>query len=91
MFFAAYIKQWKVTIIAVIISLLLTYALSNMAVIEKWDLRLESAVTENLLEEATTDGANKVFTLYIIAFLETVFFTWFWYWIGRKILKKYNQ
>ena len=70
---------------AMILSVVLTYAFSNLAIIEKWNIRQTAAVTEQQLEAATADGANKVFTLYLFAPVEAVFLTWFWYWMSRKV------
>ena len=82
---ATYVDGRRVIIMAIITSLCLTYVLSNLAVIEKWDQRIEEAGTEEQLEAATADGANKVFTLYVFAPIEAAFFTGLWYWVGRRI------
>jgi hypothetical protein len=79
----------RVKIVSCILtSLLLTYTFSNLAVIKKWDIRLETAETQDELDYATADGANKVFTLFFIAPLEAIIFTSFWGGVGYLINRK---
>lgn len=88
---AAYIRKRYVTVVAIAISLSFTYAFSNLAVLEKWKMRAQTAITEQQQEAAMADGANNVFTLIIFAPLEAVVFTWFWFWVGRNIWKPRNR
>jgi hypothetical protein len=84
MLLAASRKEKRIFIAGVIISLVATYTLSNLAVQEKWQTRFEIAKTKEQLEVATADGANLVFTAILFAPLESVLYTWFWGYIGRK-------
>lgn len=88
---AAYLKKRYVTVVAIALSLSFTYAFSNLAVVEKWKIRAQTAITERQQEAATADGANKVFTRLIFAPLEAVFLTGFWFWVGRKVWKPRNR
>jgi hypothetical protein len=51
-----------ILIIAIILSLVSTYILSNISVGEKWKVRYEIAKTSKELDYASADGANLVFT-----------------------------
>jgi len=77
-------KEKRIFVAGVVISLVVTYALCNLAVEEKWRTRLEMAKTEKQIEAATADGANLVFTAYFFGPLEAALYTWFWGYIGRK-------
>jgi len=77
MFLAARVRESWVTVSLVVLSLSLTFALSNLAVTEKWRIRLDNAVSEEQMKAATADGANKVFNSYIVAPVEAVVFTAF--------------
>lgn len=88
---AAYLGKRYITVIAIAISLISTYMLSNLAVIEKWNIRVQTAITEQQQEAAMADGANKVFTRIFFAPLGAVFVTWFWFWVGRHIWKPHNR
>lgn len=82
-------KPSKIKVISlVMLSLLLTYSFSNLAVIRKWDIRMEIANTKEELEYATADGANKVFTLMFIAPIESIFFTSLWGGVGYYVHRK---
>jgi hypothetical protein len=82
-------KPNKVKIISLImLSLVLTYSFSNLAVIRKWDIRMEIAKTKEELEHATADGANKVFTLMFIAPIEAIFFTSLWGGVGYYVHRR---
>ncbi len=61
-----------------ILSLLLTYYFSNLAVDRKWDLLSDWADTPEALEIAQRDGANRVFTLLFLGPAEAVVLTVFW-------------
>ena len=78
-------KEKRVFVAGVVISLVVTYTLCNLAVQEKWQTRIEMANPEKQLEAATADGANTVFTAYFFGPLEAVLYTWFWGYIGRKV------
>ena len=67
------------------LSLMLTYSFSNLAVIRKWDIRMEIAKTKEELNYATADGANKVFTLMFIAPIEAIILTSFWGGVGYYV------
>jgi len=88
---AAYVKKRAVLIAALTTSLLLTYSFSNLAIVKKWEIRLNAAVTEEQIEAAAADGANKVFTRYFFAPIEAAFFTWIWYWIGSSIWRSRSK
>ena len=82
-------KPSKIKIISsILLSLILTYTFSNLAVIRKWDIRMEIAKTKEELDYATADGANKVFTLMFIAPLEAIIFTSFWGGVGYFIYRQ---
>jgi hypothetical protein len=94
MLLATFWKQRRILVVGVVISLVVTYTLSNLAVQQKWQTRLETAKTEKQLEAATADGANIVFTAYVFGPLEAVLYTWFWGYAGRKVwpvLKKQKR
>jgi len=84
MLLVTFCKEKRIFVAGVVISLVVTYALCNLAVQEKWQTRIEIAKTEKQLEAATADGANVVFTAYLFGPLEAVLYTWFWGYIGRK-------
>lgn len=71
-------------ILGVLFSLVLTYALCNLAVQEKWRIRNEIAKTEIEQEYATADGANLVFTALIIGPFEAIAYTSIWGIIGWR-------
>lgn len=82
-------KPNKVKIISlVMLSLVLTYSFSNLAVIRKWDIRMDIAKTKEELEYASADGANKVFTLLFIAPIEAIFFTSLWGGLGYYVHRR---
>ena len=76
-------RRWNL-IIGIAISLATTYALSNLAVQEKWRIRNESAVTATEQAYAIGDGANIVFTLFFIAPIEAIVLTCLWGFIGWR-------
>ncbi len=86
-----YVILWnpnkKKIIIGVIFSLILTFILSNLSVSRKWDLRMENAVTIQEKEQATGDGANKVFNLMFFSPIESILFTIFWSGVGCMIYR----
>jgi len=84
MLLATYWKEKRILIAGVVVSVVVTYALCNLAVQQKWQTRLEMAKTEKQLDAATADGANIVFTAYIFGPLEAILYTLFWGYIGRK-------
>lgn len=88
MLIATYKPNKTKIVSCVLLSLVLTYTLSNLAVIRKWDIRMEIAKTQAELDYATTDGANKAFTLMFFAPLEAIFFTSFWGGIGYLLSRK---
>ena len=90
MLFVTYKKSKPIFIIGIILSVLLTYALCNLAVKEKWLIRNRVAVTEQQKSYATSDGANLVFTAIAIAPLEALIYTALWGFVGRKVWSKRN-
>jgi len=90
-----YVTLWspgkKKIIIGVLLSLTLTFVLSNLSVMRKWDLRMENAVTVQEKENASADGANKVFNLIFLSPIEAVLFTVFWSGVGCMVYRVRNQ
>lgn len=84
MLLATFWKQKRAIIAGVVMSVIVTYTLCNLAVQEKWKTRWEMAKTEKELEAASVDGANLVFTTYVSGPLEAAMHTWFWGYFGRK-------
>ena len=82
MMYATYKSNRKMLVIGIVCSILLTYLFSNLAVHRKWNIRLNVAKTQNEIEYATADGANKAFTLIFIAPSEAILFTSLWGVIG---------
>jgi hypothetical protein len=75
-------------IIAIVLSLLATYALCNISVREKWKTRFEIAKTQPENEYSSADGANLVFTAIAIGPFEAILYTAFWGLIGWKLWPK---
>ena len=86
-----YVTLWKPNrkkiVLGVLMSLILTFAFSNLSVMRKWDLRMGNAVTAEEKERATADGANKVINLMFISPIESVLFTIFWSGVGCMIYR----
>ena len=76
-------RRWDL-VVGTVVSLASTYTLSNLAVQEKWRIRNEIAVTAEELAYATADGANLVFTLFLIAPLEAILLTLLWGFVGWR-------
>ncbi len=72
-------------IVGAIFSLVITYALCNFSVQEKWQVRNEIAQTDSEREYATKDGANLVFTLLFIGPFEAVVYTSLWGLVGWRL------
>ena len=81
---ATFRKRRLDLVIGIAISLATTYALSNLAVQEKWRIRNKIATTAAEQAYATADGANIVFTLFFIAPIEAIVLTWLWGFIGWR-------
>ena len=77
----------KKIIIGIILSVVLTFAFSNLSVMRKWDLRIENAVTAEEKEDAYADGANKAFNLIFLSPVESLLFTIFWAGVGCIIFR----
>jgi hypothetical protein len=88
MLLVTYWRKKAVFVSGVVISLVLTYGLCNLAVWEKWDIRNEVARTKEEREYATADGANLVFTALLFAPCEAVLYTCLWGFVGRKVWPK---
>lgn len=82
-------KKWLIA--GSLTSAIAIYVFSNLAVIEKWSLRMKWATNPKELELATADGANKVFNLYFIAPTEAILFTIAWGFAGRILWKSLNK
>lgn len=78
----------RATLIGAVISILATYGLCLFAVIRKWDLRMESAITPEQMDMSQADGANKIFTAYVSAPIEAIFWTALWGFIWMRLNKK---
>jgi hypothetical protein len=77
-------KKW-VLIIAILLSLVTTYMLCNLAVRKMWDTRCKIAKTEEEIAYATADGANLVFTAFVIGPFESVLYTTIWGVLGWRL------
>ena len=91
MIFSTFWHKKQTLIIAIIISLVTTYTLCNLSVQKKWRTRYEIAKTEKEKAYATADGANLVFTAYIIGPFESALYTTIWGvigWAGWTKIKK---
>jgi uncharacterized membrane protein YiaA len=75
----------KLLILGVIISLIATYTLSNIAVQEKWKVRNQVAQTDIEREHATADGANLIFTAFFIGPFEAIIYTSIWGVLGWRL------
>lgn len=83
-----YWKNIKLLMVGIIISLITTYMLCNIATQEKWDTRNQLAQTEEERAYATADGANLVFTAFIIGPFESILYTSLWGILGWRIWPK---
>lgn len=90
MLFATFWHKKPILVTGIVISLLLTYALCNISVQEKWEKRMQIAQTHEELAYATTDGANLVFTLFVLAPFEAILYTSVWGIVGWRIWPKYR-
>jgi hypothetical protein len=88
MLIVTYKKSKPLFLAGIIISILFTYVLCNLAVHEKWRIRNQVAVTEQEKEYATADGANLVFTAFAISPLEALGYTALWGFVGRRVWSK---
>jgi len=75
---ATYRRRRWFLVVGVVLSLSATYALSNLAISEKWRIRNEIASTAQEQAVATADGANLVFTRFFFAPIEAVVVTLLW-------------
>ncbi len=82
---AAYWHRRSIFVVGVVLSLVLTYALCNFSVQEKWRIRNEIAQTDSERERATADGANLVFTMLFIGPFESIVYTSLWGVIGWRL------
>jgi uncharacterized membrane protein len=71
--------------IVAILSVVVTYLLDVKAVDTKWATRIRLARTEEEMEYATADGANLVFTGYVMAPVEAILYTTLWGVVGWKL------
>ena len=72
-------------IVGALFSLVITYALCNFSVQEKWRIRNDIAQTDSEKEYAQRDGANLVFTLLFIGPFEAVAYTSLWGVVGWRL------
>ena len=79
-------KSWLV--LGVVLSVVATYSLCNLAVQKKWHDRLELAETDEELSYATRDGANLVFTALVIGPFEAILYTSIWGVVGWRLWPK---
>ena len=77
-------RRWEL-VLGVLLSLAATFALSNLVVSEKWEIRNQIAVTTAEQAYATADGANLVFTLLVFAPLEAIVLTTLWGVLGWRL------
>ena len=82
---ATYWRKKSILWTGVVVSLLATYALCNLAVQTKWQTRWEIAKTEEEQRYAAADGANLVFTAFIIGPFEAILYTSVWGVLGWRI------
>ncbi len=82
MIIAGLIYDQKIFLVAVVVSLIATYQLGNLAVQKKWEIRNRTAVTEIEKVNATADGGNLVFTAILIAPVQAIVLTFFGAWLG---------
>ena len=75
----------------VAVSLVATYLLCNAAVQTKWQTRWEIAKTEKEQRYATADGANLVFTAFIIGPFEAVLYTGIWGFVGWRLWGRWHK
>ena len=78
-------------IIGIILSLITTWSLCNLSVHKKWRIRNVIAQTEEERAYATADGANLVFTAFVIGPFESAFYTTIWGFLGWKWWPKIRQ
>ena len=83
MLFGTFWNKRYLLVIAVILSLVSTYVISNISVREKWEQRYEMAKTSEELDYASADGANLVFTAIYIGPFEAILYTTIWGVLGR--------
>jgi hypothetical protein len=84
-------RKKHILIIAIILSVFSTYALTNISVHQKWKKRYEIAQTQEELEYASDDGANLVFAAIVIGPFEAIFYTAFWGFLGWKLWPKFKN
>lgn len=81
-------RKKSILILGIVLSLITTYALCNLSVQRKWQIRNEIAKTEEERAYATADGANLVFTAFFIAPFESAVYTALWGFLGWKLWPK---
>ena len=81
---ATYWRRKSVLWLGACVSVVATYLLCNAAVQTKWQTRFEIAKTEEEKNYATTDGANLVFTAFIIGPFESILYTSLWGVVGWR-------
>lgn len=87
MYLVVKVKSKTNLVIGSLSSFFLTYCFCFQAVIRKWDLRIAMASNAEQFESATADGANKLFTAFISAPFESLFWTLLWGYIWMRLFK----
>ena len=82
---ATYWRKKPVLWIGFIVSLVATCLLCYAAVQTKWETRWQLAQTEAEQEYAAADGANLVFSAFIIGPFEALLYTTVWGFVGWRI------
>ena len=85
MLYSASQKKKGILIIGAVVSIISTYCLCNLSVQKKWQTRFEIAKTQEELDYASTDGANLVFTAFIIGPFEALLYTSLWGVVGVRV------
>jgi|GEM_PF-5946580 len=86
-----YFSRKTLLITGIVLSLLRTYLLCNVSVQQKWKIRNELARTDEEMEYATADGANRVFTAFVIGPFEALLYTSFWGICGWRLWRLCDQ
>jgi hypothetical protein len=72
-------EKFKWNWLEITLSLMVTYFLCVASVFRKWNLLSANAITREQIEFATThDGANQVFSIFLLGPVEAIFWTVLW-------------
>ena len=85
---ATYWRNKSVLWAGAVASLVVTYALCNLAVQTKWMTRWELAKTEEEVRYASGDGGNLVGTAIISGPFAAIVYTSFWGFLGRRVWER---